>query len=298
MTIAALALIAATMLKDDPCEGCAASIPKADAGPLPLLVVLHGDYGATAPQIERTWAKHATPRGIAVLAIACPKAQGCQGSFWRWNGDPAWIVAQVDALAAKHSIDPERTWIAGWSGGATYIGMHTQVLEKRFAAIVHHGGGYPPLTSGCASPGAPVYFLVGDANPLHDHVKLLRDHYASCGNALVWNVTAHADHAAEWRALDTHAPALFEWLSTKRLQPTPIDPSPSPSAPPPAPVPSASASPITAPPPPSTPPPRGCGCTIASATAPAAPSLLLLAPLLAARRRRRRSRYRASTVLK
>jgi len=249
MTIAALALGAALMLTGDPCEGCVASIPKTDAGPVPLLVVLHGDYGLGPSQIERAWAKHATPRGVAVLSIACPKSEGCQGSFWKWNGDPSWLLAQVDALAAKQPIDRDRMWLAGWSGGATYIGMHTQAFEKRFAALVHHGGGYPPLATGCASPPLPVYFLVGDANPLHEHVKLLRDHYASCGSDLVWNLQPKADHAGEWRALDANAPAILEWLSAKHrpavvvesVQPTHVDP---------------------APPPPAAPPPRGCGCSI------------------------------------
>lgn len=250
MTITALVLGAVMMLRDEPCEGCVASIPQTDARPVPLLVVLHGDYGLTPAQMERAWAKHASPRGIAVLSISCPKSLGCEGSFWKWNGDPKWLVDQVDALSEKIRIDRDRTWIAGWSGGATYIGMHTQTLEKRFAAVVHHGGGYPPLTSGCGSPPAPVYFLVGDANPLHAHVKLLRDHYAACGSDLVWNLQRKADHAGEWRALDAHAPAILEWLSSKRRAP---DPPPA-VAPPPPPTETVQPAPISS--------PRGCGCTM------------------------------------
>ncbi len=242
-----IALAFAALLVDPPCDGCAASLPELDAGPPPLLVVLHGDYGVTARELERAWAKHASPRGVGVLSIACPRALGCNGSFWKWNGDPSWITAQVDALAQRHPIDRDRLWIAGWSGGATYIGMRTQFFERSFAALVHHGGGMAPSQSGCATPPAPVYFLVGDKNPLHEHARWLRDHYESCGNAVTWDLLRGADHGAEWRALDTHAPAILEWLASKRLA----------HDPPPPPVESVQPAPIVAAPP----APRGCGCT-------------------------------------
>jgi dienelactone hydrolase len=253
--VIALALAALTfgsgLLVEPPCDGCAASVPSADAGPAPLLVVLHGDYGLTAPQIERAWAKHASPRGVAVLAIACPRALGCQGSFWKWNGDPAWIVAQVDALARNQPIDRRRLWLAGWSGGATYIGMHTQFFERTFAALVHHGGGMAPSSSACADAPAPVYFLVGDKNPLHEHTRWLRDHYASCANAVTWDLLPGADHTAEWRALDAHAPAIFDWLADKRLAPEPPSPPPVESMQSTPMQPARIAAPV----------PRGCGCS-------------------------------------
>jgi hypothetical protein len=86
-----------------------------------------------APEVHAAWERFAAPRGVAVLALACPVELGCKGSFWRWNGAPSWIVTQVDRLASHHAIDRSRTWLAGWSGGASYIGLRTQELERTFS---------------------------------------------------------------------------------------------------------------------------------------------------------------------
>jgi poly(3-hydroxybutyrate) depolymerase len=199
-----------------PCAQCVSSLP-AGLDPRPLLVLLHGD-GESAASMFDAWQAGAAARGIAVLALACPIAEGCTArSWWRWNGDPAWLVKQTSTLGELRPIDRDRMWIVGWSGGASYIGMRTQEFERSFAAIVIHGGGVAPASGSCAAPGAPIYFLVGDANPLHYLVEPLRDHYATCGNDVVWTLLRGADHGGERRALTGHREAILDWLSSKRL---------------------------------------------------------------------------------
>jgi poly(3-hydroxybutyrate) depolymerase len=198
-----------------PCAGCRASFPS-DPGPSPLLVLLHGDAESAGTMFE-AWAPAAEARAVAVLALACPVADGCTSrSWWRWDGSPSWLGDQIHALSERHPLDPERLWIIGWSGGASYVGLHTQELERTFAAIVVHGGGVPPPAAGCAGSPASVYFLVGDANPLHSLAVRLRDYYLGCRHDVTWMLLPGADHAAEWRALASRRQAILDWLGTKR----------------------------------------------------------------------------------
>ena len=215
-----------------PCPGCRSSLPAGD-DPAPLLVLLHGD-GESAGTMFTAWAPAAEPRGIAVLSIECPRAEGCtRASFWRWNGSPSWIVAQMHALGERRSHDPSRAWIVGWSGGGSYIGWKTQELERTFAALVIHGGGIPPEDPTCPSTRASVYFLVGTDNPLHDLARRLHEHYLDCQQDVTWTLLRGAGHPAEWQALSARRAGILDWLSTKRLSsatPPPVVPDTGPLA--------------------------------------------------------------------
>jgi poly(3-hydroxybutyrate) depolymerase len=194
-----------------PCAGCQSSLPAAD-DPRPLLVVLHGD-GESAASIFAEWEPAAAARRIVVFAPSCPHASR---SWWKWDGDPAWLLRQIDALAQTRAIDRERMWLAGWSGGGTYIGWNTQELERTFAALVIHGGGVRPKHAACSDPKASIYFLGGDANPLHDLAEELHDFYARCGHEVAWTVVHGADHGGERRALLSRRDAILDWLATKQ----------------------------------------------------------------------------------
>jgi poly(3-hydroxybutyrate) depolymerase len=209
----------AATVTDVPCTGCrAAYTPSAD--PLPPLVVLHGDWGVGPADLVTAWEKHAAKRGLAVLALKCPVDRGCKGSWWQWNGDPAWIAQQIDAFEKKQSVtvDHKRIYLAGWSGGASYMGMRAQTFQQTFAALVYHGGGIAPggpCAPASAAP-APAYFLVGDANPLHHLAVSLKKENEQCGIAVTWKLLAGADHTAEWKALDANGGAIVEWLLKKK----------------------------------------------------------------------------------
>src|SRR4029079_16891244 len=116
----------------------------------------------------------------------------------------------------KIPVDAARIVLVGWSGGATYIGMHAQAWSDRFAAIVIHGGGQgtlgdrcaaigihgggqAPLADGCPSRALPAYFLVGDKNPLHGLAKDLRDWWQTCTKGVARGLLRAADHRAHER---------------------------------------------------------------------------------------------------
>lgn len=276
----------------DICRGCIASVSQASE-PAPLLVTLHGDWGAMAPELHAAWERFAAPRGVALLSLTCPADLGCQRSWWQWNGDPAWITEQIDRLAARRMIDRERMWIAGWSGGASYLGMRTQELERTFAAMVIHGGGMWPSRGGCSPEKAPIVFLVGDRNPLHAHALKLREHYESCGNEVSFMLLHGAEHTAEWAALDKRGGEILDLLATKRrslvaaAEPAAVAEqplAPSSSASPLSPT--ASASAPRAPGPAPLPPRGGCGCRAAPRSAPSAWLIAAILALAVAIRRR------------
>jgi predicted esterase len=282
------------------CSGCLASVSgtgDTTNAPTPLLVTLHGDWGITAPELHAAWERFAAPRGIALLSLTCPVDLGCKRSWWEWNGDPTWITEQVARLAARHAIDPERLWIAGWSGGATYLGMRTQELERTFVGLVLHGGGHRPMRAGCAPEKSAVVFLAGDQNPLHERVLKLREHYEACGNDVTFTLLRGAEHEAEWRALDRQGGPILDLLATKRRVAVA---SPPPAATAPAPMVPA----VTTPAPPPPPPPErlpargGCACEL-STRAPGPPWLagLALGCALAALTRACDRRRRESPVV-
>jgi polyhydroxybutyrate depolymerase len=194
-----------------PCRGCVVIAPKARARP--LLVLLHGDRQSPAT-LAAAFRSLAVARDLAVFAPACPADRGCDArSFWRWNGDPAWLDALVDDVAARYDVDRDRIWLVGWSGGASYMGARIADLGARYAALGFLGGGM--VGDGCASDPLPAYFLVGDANPLHHLARTLRAALERCGHDVTWTLLPGADHGAEWDAVVAPARqrALLDFLA-------------------------------------------------------------------------------------
>lgn len=209
--------------KDEvPCRGCLLHLPATAPGPggWPLVVALHGDGGTPAQLIDQLRAE-ADRRGFAVLALACPQQLGCdRRSFWQWGGAPSFITQEVDALLATPSgperprpertgegtrtarIDRQRVYLLAWSGGASYLTDVMAQLPSRFAAVALLGGGMPSRQAGaCARCLVPIYYVLGERNPLAALAHAARDALTACGHPLRWVSLPSADHAGEWSAL-------------------------------------------------------------------------------------------------
>lgn len=202
-----------------PCAGCTLDVPPR-TNPVPLLVVLHGNW-ETAAEAAKRWRGAALARGWAVLALQCPTQLGCddEARWYRWRGDPQWVFDQIASVGKQRPLDASRMYIAGWSGGATYIGMMAPEWQRRFAAVVFHGGGQPPSGDECPRD-LPAYFLVGNKNPAHPAAVRLRDYWKQCGLEHEWDLIDGANHAKEDEALDTNkAMAILEWLDRRARPP-------------------------------------------------------------------------------
>ena len=203
-----------------PCENCTLDAPTVATRPLPLLVVLHGN-NETASVAAARWKDVAIERGFVVLGLHCPRTEGCEdGKWYRWESTPGWIKQQVNEVVHAMPIDRTRIFAAGWSGGATALGMHAQRLDRMFAAVVFHGGGQPPLgTDECPAQQMPAYFLVGDQNPAHPAAQRLRAYYLRCAQELTWDLLPGANHAREDKALDREkASRIIDWLEDHARQ--------------------------------------------------------------------------------
>lgn len=206
-----------------PCTGCTLDVygDASSGAPLPLLVVLHGDREQASTAAAR-WRAAARQRRWALLSLQCPAAEQCKGSWWQWNGEPRWVREQIAQVASQVPIDRDRTYAAGWSGGATYLGLRAPVWHEIFAAIVIHGGGQAPREEApvCPARALPAYFLVGDGNPLHSLTRDLRDYFVRCKQDVQWHLIPGADHPKEDRALDgKRALAILDWLAARSRAP-------------------------------------------------------------------------------
>ena len=204
-----------------PCEKCTLDAPTEATRPLPLLVVMHGNNEDAATAAKR-WKDVATDRGFVVLSLQCPRGAGCEdGKWYLWQRTPTWIAEQVREVIRAMPIDQTKIYAAGWSGGATALGMHAPVIDQMFAGVVFHGGGQPPLTTReCPAHAMPAYFLVGDGNPAHPAAVRLRDYFERCDQELTWDLLPGAGHGREDKALDrAKAGQILDWLEQHAREP-------------------------------------------------------------------------------
>ena len=198
-----------------PCEGCTLDIPERKT-PVPLLVVMHGDHETAEAAVAR-WKAAALSRGWAILGIQCPeKLKACRmGQWYMFNPKPSWVEGFVATVQEKHSIDPEHIYLAGWSGGSTYIGMHAHQWKK-FAAVVFHGGGRKPPTSTCPNK-LGAYFFMGANNYFLKYTKMLSTYWKDCKQERVWDLQdGIRNHEAEGVALDeAKANEILDWLAPR-----------------------------------------------------------------------------------
>ncbi len=213
------------LLRNWPCAGCLLqlSAPTKPARAQPLLVVLHGDEGDPA-LIASVWGPVAAAHHMILFAPRCPAALGCPGSWWGWLQSGAyqdgWLGAQLARVTGRYRVDRTREYLAGWSGGADYLGWYALRHADRFAGAVFVAGGVPYVQS-CPSRKLPGFFLLGAADPryLTGQPTQVQHVLASCGSETKVVVVPGADHQGSIMSLQTqgYASAITAWLLAHRL---------------------------------------------------------------------------------
>lgn len=111
------------------------------AGPVPLVVVLHGGFGSGAQaEYAYRWNDLADAQGIVVAypdGIARTwNAGACCGPAQRMGvDDVSFLAGVVSEVEASEGIDPARIYVAGMSNGAMMAYRLACDLPGRFAAI-------------------------------------------------------------------------------------------------------------------------------------------------------------------
>jgi predicted esterase len=199
--------------------------------PAPLIVVLHGS-GDTGLMPVKRWRDLAAKEGIL---IAGPNALNRQ--MWRIPEDgPEFIYELVESLKKKHSIDPQRVYLFGHSGGAIvalYLGL---MQSEYFAATAVHAGAIRPEDAYFIDKTRrkiPFSLIVGTQDPLFpvEDLRETRDMLTSRGFSVeLTEIKGHNhDYGARsdeinrmiWaffkkhRLEDEPAHQLFDWTNVK-----------------------------------------------------------------------------------
>lgn len=218
---------AARVIHDWPCAGCIVEVPTATGGKrLPLLVALHGDEGDPALTAS-VWGPVAAALHVVLLAPHCPVSEGCSfpngagttSSWWGWlqegnRYDDGWIGRQAALVERRFTIDRAREYIAGWSGGADFLGWYALRHAARFAGAAFVAGGVP-YTNSCPSRRLAAFFLMGSgdfryASGQPDQVRSL---LVRCGSPTVEVVEPGADHTATIMSLQAgYGRRVLAWL--------------------------------------------------------------------------------------
>jgi predicted esterase len=163
--------------------------------PVPLIVLLHGS-GRNGLSLMEKWKEIASREGVI---IAGPDSRDSQG--WQIPGDgPGFIHDIVEALKAKHPINPRRIYLFGHSAGAVFALNLSMMESEYFAATAVHAGSWRTEREFSAVDYAkrktPLAIIVGDRDaffPLQS-VQATESALKERGFAIVVKVMKGHDH--------------------------------------------------------------------------------------------------------
>ncbi len=135
--------------------------------PLPVLYLLHGYRSDAATMLDTTqMAARADESGFVVVA---PEGRG-DPRHWTLpttgsDDDVSYVEELVEHVAAEQCVDPDRTYVAGFSNGAALAGALSCQDDSPFAAYVGVAAPYDLGRCPDAEP-APMLYVHGRRDPV------------------------------------------------------------------------------------------------------------------------------------
>jgi phospholipase/carboxylesterase len=134
--------------------------PAAKAGPVPLMVMLHG-AGGSRDGIQRRFFGTADTLDFAMLV---PDSRGPTWDAIRgdYGSDIAFIDSALKLVFARVAIDPARVIVAGFSDGASYALALGRINGDLFSRVLAFSPGFIPPGSATGKP--EIFITHGDAD--------------------------------------------------------------------------------------------------------------------------------------
>ena len=127
----------------------AAADAAAPAGPLPLLVMLHGCKQDAADFAQGTAMNELAGQHGCIVLYPEQQAKANAMRCWNWfdtahqgrdAGEPGMLAALTRKVIKRHNADPARVYIAGLSAGGAMAALMAGLYPKLFAAVGVHSG--------------------------------------------------------------------------------------------------------------------------------------------------------------
>lgn len=180
------------------------------SGKFPLLLFLHGsgERGNDLALVK----KHGPPKLIGagkdfpmiVVSPQCPTGQG-------WN--PNVLLALLDNLETRFSIDPQRIHVTGLSMGGSGTWRLIAAAPDRFASAIPICGHGDPWMVDAASR-LPVWVVVGDLDRVAPNALGMVDSLRARGADVKWTLMPETGHDS-WTATYSN-PAVYDWILSQR----------------------------------------------------------------------------------
>lgn len=193
--------------------------PAGVAGPLPLILFLHGagesgKDGVAMTKVGLGPAIRKDPKRFPALVVF---PQASHGYGWRGFNMAAALAALNDTIAT-HDVDPDRVYVTGISMGGYGTSAITGLEPERFAAAVPICGGLTGTAALVVERVAriPHWIFHGDADPIipveesREMVQVLR----GAGGEVRYTEYPGAGHNSWDRAY--REPELLPWLLAQR----------------------------------------------------------------------------------
>ena len=175
----------------------------------PLLLFLHGS-GERGDKNLPLVKKHGPPKLVdqgqhlpfIVVSPQCPEKQG-------WNVKT--LLALLDNLAAKYSIDKDRVYVTGLSMGGSGTWSLIATEPDRFAAAIPICGRGEPQAATRAGR-LPVWIVVGDrdGSQLVANCREMADSLQAKGGDVKLSIYSGVGHDSWTQTYAT--PELYDWL--------------------------------------------------------------------------------------